>query len=259
MLAIGLGLLIGVVIGALGGGGGVLAVPLLVHVLGQSAQDATTSSVVIVGVTATAGVLVRIRAGKIRWRTALGFGAVGLPAAALGTLVNQRVAEPVLLLAFAGLTLLAALAMIFDEWAGPADPEPTGGGGLALAAPPTVRATAAKIVACGAVTGFLTGFLGVGGGFLVVPALVIVLRVPIAWAAGTSLVIISLNSAAALASRAGAIDLDWGVIIPFTLAAVLGSVAGTRIADRCSSAALTRAFALLLLAVGIYVGFTALA
>ena len=107
-----LGLVMGAVIGGLGGGGGVLTVPALVYLLGQSAQDATTASVVVVGITAAAGVLARARTGGIDWRIGLVFGVVGLPAAWLGTVVNNRVTQSTLMLAFAGLTLVAAAAML---------------------------------------------------------------------------------------------------------------------------------------------------
>jgi uncharacterized membrane protein YfcA len=106
-LAAVLGLVMGAVIGGLGGGGGVLTVPALVYVLGQSAQDATTASVVVVGITAAAGVLARVRTGGVDWRAGLLFGAVGIPAAWLGTVLNHRVSQATLLLAFAGLTLVA--------------------------------------------------------------------------------------------------------------------------------------------------------
>lgn len=248
VVAAGLGLLIGVVIGGLGGGGGVLTVPLLVYVLGQSAQDATTGSVVIVGISAAFGVLSRRRDGVVRWQTGLALGAAGIPAAALGTVLNQRVAEPVLLLSFAVLTVLAALALILDGGPGSAV---EASGGVAV----RTRISVVRVVGCGVVIGSLTGFLGVGGGFLLVPALVIVLRMPMVPAVGTSLLVIAINSAAAFAVRAGAAaELDWGVLVPFTVAAVLAGFAGRRLADRCSGPVLGRAFAGMLLLVGLFVG-----
>jgi uncharacterized membrane protein YfcA len=249
VVAAGLGLLIGLVIGGLGGGGGVLTVPLLVYVLGQSAQDATTGSVVIVGVTAVAGVLARLRHGSVQWRTGIALGVAGIPAAALGALLNAQVAEPVLLLSFAVLTVLAAVALIVD--AGPApEPDPPVAGAVAV----RTRRSTGVVVGIGIVIGFLTGFLGVGGGFLLVPALVIVLRMPMVAAVGTSLLVIVVNSVAAFSVRLGAAaELDWAVLVPFTAAAVLASVAGQRVAHRFSGAALTRAFAVLLLAVGGFV------
>lgn len=255
MLAAALGLVVGVVIGGLGGGGGVLTVPALVYVLGQTAQDATTGSVVIVGVTAVVGVLARVRGGLVRWRTGLAFGAVGIPSATLGTLVNQRVPEPVLLLSFAGLTILAAAAMLLDAHREP--DEPATGGGVAVVAPPVTR-IALKIVLSGAVIGFLTGFLGVGGGFLMVPALVIVLRMPMTYAVGTSLLVIAVNSGAAIATRAGVVELDWAVLVPFTLAAIAGGFAGQAVSRRLSGATLSRAFAVMLLLVGVYVAVQSL-
>jgi uncharacterized membrane protein YfcA len=157
LAAAALGVLIGVVLGGLGGGGGVLTVPALVYLLGQPAQDATTSSVVVVGISAVAGVLARARSGSVDWRTAVVFGIAGVPAALLGTLLNRHVAEPVLLLSFAATTLVAAA------------------------------------------------------------------------------------------------DLDWAVLVPFTLAAVLGTFLGKRVADRLSGSTLRRAFAVLLILVGVAV------
>jgi uncharacterized protein len=255
------GLLIGLVVGSFGGGGGVLTVPVLVHLLGQSAQDATASSVVVVGASAVVGVLARVRARTIDWRTGLTVGAAGIPAALGGTLLNQQASEQVVLLAFAAVTLLAAAAMLFggdtghDPQADPADAPPAPSGTLRTRARLT---TAVQVVGCGAAVGFLTGFLGVGGGFLVVPALVLVLRLPMTAAIGTSLLVIALNSAAALASRTGLAGLDWPVVLPFAAAAVIGTLTGKLVSDRLSNATLTRAFGVLLLLVGVFVAVESL-
>lgn len=109
---------------------------------------------------------------------------------------------------------------------------------------------AGKVLLCGLAVGFLTGFLGVGGGFLVVPALVIVLRTPMTFAVGTSLMIIALNSVTSFVSRLGVAEFDWKIIVPFTVAAIVGAVAGKRLADRLSGTLLTRAFAIMLVTVG---------
>lgn len=261
-----LGLVIGAVIGGLGGGGGVLTVPALVYLLGESARDATTSSVIIVGVTAVVGALARIRSGGVDMRTAAGFGVVGIPAAYLGTLLNHRVAQPVLLLAFAVLTLAAAGALLLNSWHGAtADcgnaPVPVGSGGaattVAMRTDTEVRpmlGSLARVVVCGVAVGLLTGFLGVGGGFLVVPALVIALRMPMTLAVGTSLLIIAMNSASSLVSRLGVAHPDWRVVAPFAVAAVAGALIGKRVGERLSAATLTTSFAVLLLLVGLAVG-----
>ena len=275
LLSAGLGLLIGLVIGALGGGGGVLTVPLLVYVLGLTAQGATTSSIIIVGVSALVGTVARVRGRLIDWRTGLIFGGLGIPAAYLGTLLNHRVEQHVLLLAFAAITLVAAAAMLLsgsrsaeidptDDGAARTGAGPPGARGGAAAAVLTeiervahrrrLAATVFKVVGSGLVVGFMTGFLGVGGGFLVVPALVIILRTPMTYAIGTSLLIITLNSVSSMAARLGSpLHLDWRIVVPFTVLAVIGSLLGKRVADRFSGDALSRAFALMLLLVGGFV------
>ena len=253
LVAAALGIVVGVVIGGLGGGGGVLTVPALVYVLGQDAHDATTGGVLIVGVTALVGTLVRVRERGIEWRTGIAFGAVGVPSAYLGTLVNRNVDQPVLLIAFACLTLLAAAAML---WRGDSadDPPEHGGAGTAVATRHgVVTGVAVKIVVCGVVVGFLTGFLGVGGGFLVVPALVVVLRLPMSLAVGTSLFIIVINAASSVLARTADLHLDWMVIGPFTLTAIAASLVAKRVACRLSGTTLSRAFALVIGAVGLFV------
>lgn len=248
--AAGLGLAIGIVIGAFGGGGGVLTVPVLVYLLGQSAHAATTGSLVIVAVTAVVGTVVRARG--VRWRTGIGFGAAGVPAAWLGGQLSQHVPQPVLLLSFAAVALLAATALLINA-RGPADEEPAAtGGGIAMrVSAPAIAVT--KVVVLGLLVGFLTGFLGVGGGFLVVPALVIALRMPMTAAIGTSLFVIAINSATGLVARAGAFDFDVAVVLPFAAAAVIGTLLGKRVADRFSGPTLATAFAGMLLAVGAFV------
>ncbi|WP_281689547.1 sulfite exporter TauE/SafE family protein [Pseudonocardia thermophila] len=259
LLAAALGVAIGAVIGGLGGGGGVLAVPALVYLLHQDAQDATTSSVVIVGITALVGVLSRIRARLVDWRTGAVFAVIGIPVTFLGTALNHAVSQPVLLLSFAAVTLLAAIAMIVDVRA-PTDPDPPAGAEgtrpLATVHPPTQRlaGVAVKTVLGAAAVGFLTGFLGVGGGFLVVPVLVVGLRMPMKLAVGTSLLVITLNAIASFAARVPQMDLDWTVVAPFTAAAVIGSLVGRTVAGRLSGTTLTRAFAVLLVVVGVVVG-----
>ncbi len=270
VLAAGLGLVMGLVIGALGGGGGVLTVPLLVYVLGLTAQSATTSSIIIVGITALFGTLARLRGNLIDWRIGLIFGVLGIPAAYLGTLLNRSVDQRVLLLAFAAITLLAAITMLINNRSsGPesaagfeTSAAPSSGAATSTTTRTTtltngrrqMLATAVKIVLSGVMVGFMTGFLGVGGGFLVVPALVIILRMPMTYAVGTSLLIITLNAVSSMVSRLGSpLHLDWRIVIPFTVLAVVGSLLGKRVADKLSGDTLTKAFAVMLILVGGYV------
>lgn len=270
LAALGLGLLVGVIIGALGGGGSILTVPLLVFALGLSAQEATSASLVIVGVTAVVASVSHARSGHTRWKTGLLLAAAGVPASVLGTRLNRLVEQNVLLLAFAALMLVAATGMILraghehdqtspdrdsaDEHTGAA-----GGGGTATAvrSVDTTAATgwtvAVRLLSTGLMIGFLTGFLGVGGGFVIVPVMVIALGLPMPVAVGTSLLVIALNSGVALAARAGQDGFAWHIIVPFTLTAVAGSLFGKKLADRVNATLLTRAFAALLILVALYV------
>ena len=250
--AIGLGLLIGLSLGALGGGGSILTVPALVHVIGQDARAATTSSLFIVGTSSVIAALGHARSGRVRWGVGLLFGATGIAAGFAGTAVNQRVDPDVLLLAFAGVILVAAVGMLANE--GPSAPPQERADRGRRWAPGRI----AKVVGAGLAVGFMTGFFGVGGGFVIVPALTLALGLSMPQAVATSLVVISINSGGALLARAGTAHFDWAVIVPFTLAAIAGSLGGKRVADRVSGTTLTRAFAVLLVGVAIYTATTSL-
>ena len=203
------GALIGLSLGALGGGGSILTVPVLVYGLGQSAAQATTGSLIVVGVTSLAGAVTAYRSGKVLLTRGLAFGAVAIGGAAAGAKASGLVSGPVLLAAFAALLLVVAGVMAARQLrsrrgqpgqraAGRIDdPIITFSPSFACQCP-----RALKVLAAATVVGLLTGFLGVGGGFLVVPALVLALGLPMGYAIGTSLVVITITSAAALAVRA---------------------------------------------------------
>jgi hypothetical protein len=252
LLALPLGLVIGLALGALGGGGSILTVPALVYAIGESPGRATTASLVIVGITALTGTVGHARAGRVRWGRGLVFGIVGVGGSLLGSELNKLVNPNVLLLAFAGLMLVAAAAMLQRQLSTQnAAARPDGG-------EPTAQRLGARrvltVALAGTVVGFMTGFFGVGGGFVVVPALVLALGFVMADAVGTSLLVIAINTVAALAARAGSATIDWSVVLPFTLAAMLGSLLGNRIAGRVPASTLTRAFAALLVLLAVYVG-----
>lgn len=262
LIAAGLGVLIGVALGALGGGGSILTVPVLVYLLGQSPQEATSASLVIVGVTSIISAVHHTRSGNVRWRLGAAFAAAGIAASFAGTALNASVDGAVILIAFAAVMVISSASMLWrtrthrsagrnadqsdsSEVVDPA--KKTGSPSSSL------RARALKVIVAGLVVGFLTGFLGVGGGFVIVPALVAALGFAMPTAVGTSLLIIALNSSVSLVARAGSNHFDWGIIIPFTLAAILGSLVGKAVADRLPARLLTRIFALLLLVVAAYV------
>ncbi|MFF3731080.1 sulfite exporter TauE/SafE family protein [Streptomyces sp. NPDC002476] len=234
ILALVSGAVIGLALGALGGGGSVLAVPALIYLLGFTPVAATTASLVIVAVTSATALSAHARDGNVRWRTGLLFAAAGIGPAMLGGALAGRLPEAVLTAAFAVIAAAAAVHMFRSR------PSPEGATG----------ARPGRAAAAGAGLGAVTGVLGVGGGFLAVPALVNVLGMRMRAAVGTSLLVITVNSLAALAMRAGTADgLDWAVIAPFTGAAILGAWDGRRLSAKLSGHTLQRVFALVLLAV----------
>jgi uncharacterized membrane protein YfcA len=266
-----LGFLIGVSLGALGGGGSILAVPILVYAAGESPQAATTTSLIVVGVASLAGMFAHLRAGQVRVLHGILFGLAGVGGSLLGTSLNQSVDANVLLLAFAGLMVVAAWRMWVTRSAPgagdePVDPHPVSrpraasgsGGTLQVATRSRVSLDlVAKGLAAGTAVGFITGFFGVGGGFVVVPALVLVLAFEMPEAVGTSLLVISINSAVAIAGRVGTAPIDWAVAAPFAIAALLGVSVGKSIADRVPSATLIRWFVGVLVVLAAYVSIRA--
>ena len=256
LLASPLGFVIGVSLGALGGGGSILAVPALVYAAGQTPKHATTTSLVVVAITAVIGVLPHWRAGRVRAVPGAIFGLAGIGGSLLGSHWNRAIDANVLLLAFAGLMLLAAAAM----WrrlntASPPALRSAGAAANPAFAHARVRldpSTAAKVVVAGTVVGLLTGFFGVGGGFVIVPALVLVLGFTMPEAVGTSLLVITINSIVALTTRLQPGAIDWGTVVPFTLASLIGVAVGSRLASTRESRSLQRWFVGLLVLVAIY-------
>jgi uncharacterized membrane protein YfcA len=267
VVAVVAGLLIGLSLGALGGGGSVLTVPVLVYALGQTAAQATTGSLVVVGLTSVVGALTARRAGNVLLGRGVAFGAVAIAGAAAGARLSGLVPEPVLLAAFAVLLVVVASVMAVRLFrAGTGDPavrtrdvrldDPI------LSFSPAFACQcprALKVLVTATVVGLLTGFLGVGGGFLVVPALVLALGLPMEFAAGTSLVVITITSTAALAVRAGtAVHPDWDLVAVLTVAALAGGFLGARSAARIDTRRLQTAFTVLLLLVAGYTAAQAL-
>lgn len=255
------GVVIGLSVGALGGGGSILAVPALVHLFAQDPRSAITASLLIVGVTSVIGALPHARAGRVRLTEGVLFGLLGALGSVVGTRLSTRVAEPVLLTAFACLILLVAVLMTRRRRqlrrAGDAAGAPVHPPILTWRPRPhVVWRRALQLLAAATGVGLLTGFFGVGGGFAVVPALVLVLGLPMPVAIGTSLVVIAVNSTTALLARAGSqVVLDWPLVVAFTAAAVVGSLLGSRVVSRVSPARLSLTFSVLLVVVAAYTAF----
>jgi uncharacterized membrane protein YfcA len=266
VLALAAGVLIGLALGALGGGGSVLAVPVLVYLLGQSPAQATTGSLVVVGVTTVVAAVAAHRSGTVLLLRGLVFGLVAVGGAAAGARASASVDEDVLLAAFAAMLLLVAGLMVARGLGGRRsrrdssprharrphldDPILTFRPGFACQCP-----RALKVLLAATAVGALTGFLGVGGGFLVVPALLLALSLPLDLATGTSLVVIGVTSSAALLFRVGVgVTPDWTPVLLLTASSTLSAVAGTWLATRVATGRLQAAFTVLVLAVA---GFTA--
>jgi uncharacterized membrane protein YfcA len=269
LLAVVAGALIGLSLGALGGGGSILAVPVLLA-LGQSPAQATTGSLVVVGVTSLAGAVTARRAGSVLLARGIAFGTVAIGGAVAGAHLSSTVPEPVLLAAFSTLMLVVAGLMTArllrnrhrsrGDHGSPAD-RPRVDDPIITFSPTFMCQCprALKVLVTATVVGLLTGFHGVGCGFLVVPALVLEHALPMPYAAGTSLVVITITSAAALAARAGVGAVpDWHLVAALTTTAVAGSVLGARLAARTDTTRLSAAFTGLVLAVAAYVTAQAL-
>ena len=256
LLASPLGFLIGLSLGALGGGGSILAVPALVYGAGQSPRAATASSLLLVGVASLIGLRPHLRAGRVRVATGLAFGVAGIPGSLLGTAVNHRLDPDLLLVGFAGLVLLAAWRMVTGcPTCTKVGEEDALRGRSAVGTLARVDARrVVGVVGAGSAVGFLTGLFGVGGGFVIVPALTLLLHLNMPTAIGTSLLVISVNAAVGLAARVGTTGIEWGVTLPFAVAAIAGVLTGGRLAGRLEPRRSLRWFAALLVAVALYTG-----
>ena len=242
LLALPFGVAIGITVGTLGGGGAVLALPILVYVLGEDVHAATTTSLAVVAagaLTAGAGQMDR---GQVCWPQVAVFAPGAIAGTLMGTLANEAAAAGPLLIGFAAVMLVAA----WFTWRRADAPE------ASEAACPPLRT--ARTLAAGLLVGAMTGFFGVGGGFLVVPMLALAMRFPLRRAIGTSLVIVGFVSLVGLAmhlARHG--ELDAGLTASMAAGCAAGGLLGSRLSAHVPRATLGHAFALLVAAVAIYV------
>jgi uncharacterized protein len=259
------GLVVGLSLGLTGGGGAIFAVPMLVYGLGVPAREAVGISLAAVGVTALVGFLQRWRVGQVEIRTGLLFAAAGMTGAPIGSWIAGQMPETLLLLLFAGLMVAIAMRMwrqtpspAASEFACPPADEAHG---------PTCRRDASGtliltsrcavlLLMLGLLTGILSGLFGVGGGFVIVPALVLFSSMTIHRAVGTSLLVISLVSVSGVAAHLWAgRDIPLGMTGLFILGGLAGLAAGQQIGRRLSSLVLQRVFVVAILAVAAFVIF----
>jgi uncharacterized membrane protein YfcA len=238
-LAVVLAVLVGVSLGLLGGGGSILAVPLLVYVAGMDAKEAIATSLLVVGTTSAVALIPHARAGRVRWRTGLLFGAAGMVGAYAGGRVAEFISGPVLLVAFSLMMLATAAAMIR--------------GRKAPSRPAHSELPVARVLTDGVVVGLVTGLVGAGGGFLIVPALVLLGGLPMSVAVGTSLLVIAMKSFAGLAGYLASVQIDWPVALAVTAAAVLGSIVGSRLTGVIHPETLRKGFGWFVIVMGLFV------
>lgn len=237
-LALALAALIGASLGLLGSGGSIITLPVLVYVLGIPARQAIAMSLVVVGAVSFVGALLHLRSGQFHLRAVLLLGFTGMVGAYFGSALTHRVPADVLMLLFAGLMLAVGVVMLRrQKFVGHAD-----------------RCYPLRCLAIGAAVGGLTGFLGVGGGFLIVPSLVLLAGIDAKKAVGASLGIIALNSASGFVGHLRFSDLDWPLTSSFLAVALAGMWLGAALMGRISEDGLRRAFAWSLVAVAVLVG-----
>lgn len=231
------GIVIGLLLGLVGGGGSILTVPVLVYVLGLSPHEATATSLVIVGATAAAGLAPHMQADRVQWRTAVLFGAAGILGTFGGTWANRQVSGPMILLLFGILMLVVAARMVRRGM-----PDAN-----------VVREPQVWIIpVAGLTVGLLTGFFGVGGGFVIVPALVLWLGLPMRVAVGTSLVIIAINSLAGAVAHRDDGAFNWMVAALFIAGGLLGGQLGARAVGRVNEEVLRRSFAGVMVSIALF-------
>lgn len=239
-IALVLAVFIGIALGLLGGGGSILTVPILTYVAGLSTKEAIASSLFVVAATSAAAVIPHARAGNVRWRTGLLFGVAGMVGAYAGGIAAAYVSGQLLMILFALMMAATAFAMLR-----PARPRVT--------ARPTRDLPVGKVLLEGIVVGLATGLVGAGGGFLVVPALVLLGGLSMQTAVGTSLLVIAMKSFAGFAGHAGHVDINWPLTLGITAAAIVGSLVGGKLAGKIPGNVLRGGFGVFILLMAAFV------
>jgi uncharacterized protein len=234
-LALGFG--IGISLGLLGGGGSILTVPALVYIIGQTPQAAVTTSLAIVGANSMLGAYFHNTQGSLNWKVAIMFGGAGMSVAYLAAGLSGLFTPAALLILFAVLMIAISAVMLLQR------------NGVEQN---KVQASWLVVIAAGAGVGLLTGILGVGGGFLIVPALVMLVGLPMYQAVGTSLVIIAANSIAGLLGHLGTSLFDLSLTLVFVVTGLAGTFIGSRLAKRMPAQLLKHIFAIFVLMLAIY-------
>ncbi len=227
----------GLILGLLGGGGSILTVPILVYVLRIEAHEAIILALVLVSCSSFVGTLLQQKYSHVAWKEGLLFVGIGAPFNFLGARLSQSVSGEALLLSFGMVMCLSGIAMLFRRNQNNTEKE----------------RSMWPVVLSGAAVGMLAGFLGVGGGFMIVPSLVLFLRVPIKAATGTSLLVITVNSVIALAAHHHAMDPNWMILIELVPPALLATYLGVQAARKMSPQTLRHMFGAFVILLGVLI------
>ncbi len=226
----------GLVLGLLGGGGSILTVPILVYALGMEAHAAISFSLILVGGTALVGAFLHQEAARVAWKQGLLFVCFGIPLNFLGASLSRHVTGTILLLLFGVLMGISGTAMLIKR----SEPDPA------------KKRNIWPVVISGATVGFLAGFLGVGGGFMVVPSLVLFLHVPVKSATGTALLIIAANSALALFGHRHTLAVNWTLLLELVAPALMATYLGVKLTERLSAQQIRKIFGVFVIFMGVF-------
>ena len=245
LLGLLLAVFMGLALGLLGGGGSILAVPILVYALGFGAKEAVAAGLAVVGLTSLFGAAEHWREGRVKLRVALVFGPIAAAGAYLGAHLAGFLSGAVQLSLFGAVMLIAAFFMFRNDGPDGDDKESSSDG--------SVWRLLLRFAVPGMGVGVLTGLVGVGGGFLIVPALALLGEVPMEAAVGTSLLVISMNSFAGFAGYLGKAEIPWGLMSLFAALAVAGSFAGAYLVRFVPQHALKRGFVVFLIVMALFI------
>jgi uncharacterized membrane protein YfcA len=242
---------IGLSLGLIGGGGSILALPILVYVMGIPPKPAVAMTLVIVGTVSLLGVIPHWRAGNVNLKKVALFGPATMVGAYLGARLAGLVTDSFQMLLFAAVMLLASVLMLRDKKAVVQIATLEDG----VYVEPVYKYYWLWLLTVGIAVGVLTGLVGVGGGFAVVPALVLLGKTSMKEAIGSSLLIIALNSVTGFLGYLGEVDLNWGLMGSFIIAASLGTIGGAYLSQFVQASQLRKGFAFFLLAMGAFILF----
>lgn len=245
-----LAIVIGLSLGLIGGGGSILTVPILVYVLGLEAKTAIAMSLAIVGTVSLIGLIPHWQQGNVNLKTALSF----TPPAMLGAFLGARLAalpfitDTLQLICFAVMMLIASYFMLRQPKTDLNEPVE-----LSIPKKPQFQYPWLSIILEGLAVGIITGFVGVGGGFAIIPALVLLGGIPMKEAIGTSLLIITFKSATGFLGYLNQVNIDWLLMVSFTLAAAIGVLGGANLTRKIQAAKLQQAFGYFLIAIAVLI------